>query len=166
MFTAQVITVSDRCYRGEQTDKSGPAIKSALETAGFAVKEILVLPDEQPLIAAALISAADETDTALVVTTGGTGFAPRDVTPEATVSVVEKNVPGIPEAMRSASLKITSRACLSRGAAGIRKKTLIINLPGSPKAAVENLSSVLPALTHGLVMLRKEPMDCAALDDA
>ena len=160
MFTAKVITVSDRSARGERPDGSGPVVKAMLEEAGYQVTECIIVPDELEEIAQALRQGAEE-DVALILTTGGTGFAPRDVTPEATLSVVERLTPGIPEAMRAASLRITPRAMLSRSAAGILKRTLIVNLPGSPKAAKENLEAVLPALDHGLLMLRGAPADCA-----
>ena len=161
MFTAKVITVSDRCWRGEREDRSGPAVCELLAAAGYALEPLGLVPDEADRIAEALIEAA-AADIALIVTTGGTGFAPRDVTPEATLRVCERLTPGIPEAMRAASLRITPRAILSRAAAGIRGRSLILNLPGSPKAAKENLEAVLPALDHGLTMLRGEPGDCAA----
>ena len=164
-LTAKVITVSDRSFRGEREDLSGPAVKNLLERAGYAVGAVEVLPDEQPRIESALIHAADEEKLALIVTTGGTGFAPRDVTPEATLAVCDRLTPGIPEAMRYASMQVTNRAMLSRAAAGIRKGTLIVNLPGSPKAARENLEAVLPALAHGLEMLSGRPADCAGLTD-
>ena len=160
MFTAKVITVSDRSARGERPDGSGPVVKTLLEEAGYQVVDCIIVPDEMEEIAQALRQGAEE-DVALILTTGGTGFAPRDVTPEATLSVVERLTPGIPEAMRAASLRITPRAMLSRSAAGILKRTLIVNLPGSPKAAKENLEAVLPALDHGLLMLRGAPADCA-----
>ncbi len=162
MYTAKVITVSDRSARGERPDESGPLVKTLLEAANYRVVELQIVPDEQEKIAQALKDAAAE-DVALVLTTGGTGFAPRDVTPEATLSVVERLTPGIPEAMRAASAKITPRAMLSRAVAGIRARTMIVNLPGSPKAARENLEAVLPALDHGLLMLRGKPIDCATL---
>ena len=160
MFTAKVITVSDRSARGERPDGSGPVVKALLEEAGYQVVDCIIVPDEMEEIAQALRQGAEE-DVALILTTGGTGFAPRDVTPEATLSVVERQTPGIPEAMRAASMRITPRAMLSRSAAGILKRTLIVNLPGSPKAAKENLEAVLPALDHGLLMLRGAPADCA-----
>ena len=160
MFTAKVITVSDRSARGERPDGSGPMVKTLLEEAGYQVVDCIIVPDEMEEIAQALRQGAQE-DVALILTTGGTGFAPRDVTPEATLSVVERQTPGIPEAMRAASLRITPRAMLSRSVAGILKRTLIVNLPGSPKAAKENLEAVLPALDHGLLMLRGAPADCA-----
>ena len=164
MFTARVITVSDRSYRGERPDEGGPLVRQLLEEAGYEVDGVVIVPDEQPEIEEALIAAA-EADVALVVTTGGTGFAPRDVTPEATVAVCRKLTPGIPEAMRSASMAITPRGMLSRAAAGIRDRSLIVNLPGSPRAARENLEAVLPTLDHGLTVLRGKPMDCATIRD-
>jgi len=161
MLTAAVITVSDRSYAGEREDASGPRVAELLTQGGYTVLEQLIVPDERPMIEQALIRLADDRDVALVVTTGGTGFSPRDVTPEATLAVCERRADGIPEAMRAASLAITPRAMLSRAAAGIRGRTLVVNLPGSPKAAAENLSAVLPTLEHGLEMLRGGPADCA-----
>lgn len=163
MFTAAVLTVSDRSFRGERPDGSGPVVGGLLKTAGYEVMEYLVVLDEAEEIQDALRTLADEGDIALVVTTGGTGFAPRDVTPEATAAVCQRMAPGIPEAMRAASMAVTPRAMLSRAAAGIRGRTLIVNLPGSPKAARENLEAVLPTLAHGLEMLRGGEADCAAL---
>ena len=160
-FTAAVVTVSDRSFRGERPDGSGPVVRELLEKAGYRVVRMEIVPDERREIEEVLTVLADREDVALVVTTGGTGFAPRDVTPEATAAVCQRLTPGIPEAMRQASLTITPRAMLSRAAAGIRGRTLIVNLPGSPKAARENLEAVLPALDHGLVMLRGGPADCA-----
>ena len=160
MFTARVITVSDRSYRGERADGGGPLVRQLLTDAGYDVDEIVIVPDEVEQIQDALIAAA-EADVALIVTTGGTGFSSRDVTPEATIAVCQRLTPGIPEAMRSASMAITPRAMLSRAAAGIRDRSLIINLPGSPKGARENLEAVLPALSHGLEMLRGGMADCA-----
>ena len=160
-FTAAVVTVSDRSYRGERPDGSGPVVREMLEQAGYQVVRMEVVPDEQGEIEALLRELADQGDIALTVTTGGTGFAPRDVTPEATAAVCQRMTPGIAEAMRLASLRITPRAMLSRATAGIRGRTLIVNLPGSPKAARENLEAVLPALDHGLEMLWGGPADCA-----
>lgn len=162
MYTAAVLTVSDRSARGQRPDEAGPLVASLLEAAGYRVVETAIVPDERPDIEAALIRLADEVRAALVVTTGGTGFSPRDVTPEATLAVCERLAPGIPEAMRAASLAITPRAMLSRAAAGLRGGSLIINLPGSPKAARENLEAVLPTLEHGLKMLLGGPSDCAS----
>ena len=164
MFTAAVITVSDRSFRLERTDATGPQVASILIKAGFQVRNIEIVPDEKELISAAIVRAADDLDTALIVTTGGTGLAPRDVTPEATLAVCERMVPGIPEVMRIRGLAHTERAMLSRGVAGIRNRSLVVNLPGSPKAAAENLEAVADALGHALLMLRGEPSDCAALD--
>lgn len=165
MFTAAVVTVSDRSFRGERPDSGGPLVAELLKNAGYAVTETILVPDEQPEIEEVLRTLCDQRDVALVITTGGTGFAPRDVTPEATLAVCDRLTPGIPEAMRYASLQITPRAMLSRAAAGIRGKTLIVNLPGSPKAAKENLEAILPALSHGLEMLTGGLADCAALPD-
>ena len=161
-YKAAVITVSDKGYRGERVDTSGPAIRAMLEAEGLEVCYCSIVPDEAELIKAELIKCADELKLALVLTTGGTGFSPRDITPEATLAVVERPTPGIPEAMRAESLKITPRGCLSRSAAGIRGRTLIINLPGSEKAAKENLNAVLSAVVHGLDMLASSgSADCA-----
>lgn len=155
-YQAAVITVSDKGWRGERTDTSGPAVAALLEAAGYKVAHTALVPDESGQIQAELKRCADELQIDLVLTTGGTGFSPRDVTPEATLAVVQRECRGIPEAMRWASLQITPRGCLSRGAAGIRGRTLIVNLPGSEKAARENLEAVLEALGHGLDMLMAE----------
>ena len=162
MFTAAVVTVSDRGACGERADGSGPRIEALLKERGYDVVHREIVPDEAGEIERVLVRLADERDVALVLTTGGTGFSPRDVTPEATERACTRMVPGIPEAMRAASQRVTPRGMLSRGAAGIRGGTLIVNLPGSPKAAIENLEAVLPALEHGLEMLRGGPADCAA----
>ena len=159
VFSAAVLTVSDRSARGERPDESGPAAAAMLAAAGYQVAAQSVVPDERGEIEAALAALA-EAGTALVVTTGGTGFSPRDVTPEATAAGCQRMVPGIPEAMRLASLAVTPRAMLSRAAAGIRDRTLIVNLPGSPKAVRENLEAVLPALRHGLEVRRGASTDC------
>lgn len=163
MYHAAVLTVSDRSFRGERPDTGGPLVAEVLRNAGYDVVRTAIVPDEQPLIEEALRAMADSGEVHLLVTTGGTGFAPRDVTPEATAAVCGRLAPGIPEAMRCASLRITPRAMLSRAQAGIRGQTLIVNLPGSPKAARENLEAVLPALAHGLEMLSGRPADCAGL---
>lgn len=165
MYKAAVLTVSDRSFRGERPDAGGPLVAELLSAAGYEIVKTAIVPDEQPEIEAALKAIADAGDVQLLVTTGGTGFAPRDVTPEATLAVCDRMTPGIPEAMRYASMQVTSRAMLSRAQAGIRKGTLIVNLPGSPKAARENLEAVLPALSHGLEMLSGRPADCAKLAD-
>jgi molybdenum cofactor synthesis domain-containing protein len=158
-YTAAVITVSDKGAAGAREDLSGPAVAGALRDAGFDVVYSSIVPDEREDIKRELVKCSDELGIALTVTTGGTGFAPRDITPEATLEVIERHVPGIPEAMRQASLKATGRAVLSRSQAGIRRASLIINLPGSPKAALENLAAVSGALAHGLDMLRAPAAD-------
>ena len=161
-YTAAVITVSDKGARGERVDTSGPAVRAMLEDAGYSVVHGAIVPDERKVIEAELIRCADELSISLVITTGGTGFSPRDVTPEATMAVIERAVPGIPEAMRFESMKYTNRACLSRAAAGIRGRCLIVNLPGSEKAARENLAAVLEPIGHGLDMLCSAgSADCA-----
>lgn len=165
MYHAAVLTVSDRSFRGERPDAGGPLVAELLKNAGYEVTVTAIVPDEQAQIEEKLRQIADDGNIQLLVTTGGTGFAPRDVTPEATLAVCERLTPGIPEAMRFASMQVTSRAMLSRAQAGIRKGTLIINLPGSPKAARENLEAVLPAIGHGLEMLSGRPADCARLID-
>ncbi len=159
-YKAAVITVSDKGSRGEREDTSGPALVEMLEQAGYSVDYRCIIPDEREQIEAELIACCDERDIALVLTTGGTGFSLRDVTPEATLAVVDREVRGIPEAMRYASLQITPRACLSRAAAGLRGRSLIVNLPGSRKAATENLQAVLSSLAHGLDVLRGNSGDC------
>ena len=165
MYHAAVLTVSDRSFRGERPDAGGPLVAEMLKNAGYEVVTTAIVPDEQDQIEEKLRQIADSGEVQLLVTTGGTGFAPRDVTPEATLSVCERLTPGIPEAMRYASMQVTNRAMLSRAQAGIRGGTLIVNLPGSPKAARENLEAVLPALGHGLEMLSGRPADCAKLAD-
>ena len=157
--------VAARRARGERVDEGGPRVAQALTGAGYEVVKTLIVPDEKEQIEAAIKALADARAAELIVTTGGTGFAPRDVTPEATIAICEKLCPGIPEAMRYASMQITPRAMLSRAQAGIRANSLIVNLPGSPKGAVENLEAVLPSLGHGLEMLSGRPADCAKLAD-
>ena len=162
MYQAAVLTISDKGYRGEREDTSGPAIRGMLEEAGWAVVHTAILPDEREMIREALIRLADEARIPLVLTTGGTGFSPRDMTPEATEDVIERRCPGIPEAMRAESMKITPHGCLSRETAGIRGRTLIINLPGSRKASTENLAAVLKPIHHGVEMLLSAgSADCA-----
>lgn len=155
MYTASVITISDRAYAGVYEDQSGPAVKELLKAEGYAVKSTIIIPDEKNKIEKALLNACEQ-GVHLILTVGGTGFAPRDITPEATKAVIEKEAPGLAEYMRQKSMEITPRGMLSRGIAGIRGKSLIINLPGSPKGAVENLSFILPHLKHGLDMLSGE----------
>lgn len=159
-YTAAVITVSDSRSRGEREDTSGPALVSLLKTNGYNVVYTALVPDEMEDIKRELLLCADEKDICLVLTTGGTGFSERDVTPEVTEEVIEKRVPGIPEVMRAASMRITSTGCLSRGTAGIRGGTLIVNLPGSSRASTENLSAVIKPLKHGLEILRGEANNC------
>ena len=165
MYHAAVLTVSDRSFQGERPGGGGPLVAEMLKNAEYEVIMSAIVPDEQAQIEEKLRQIADSGEVQLLVTTGGTGFAPRDVTPEATLAVCDRLTPGIPEAMRYASMQVTNRAMLSRAQAGIRKGTLIINLPGSPKAARENLEAVLPALSHGLEMLSGRPADCAKLTD-
>ena len=152
-FAAAVITVSDKGAAGLREDTSGPALVSLLRESGWEVVYTAIVPDDFDTIRAELLACADERKIPLILTTGGTGFSPRDITPEATLSVVERRTPGIPEAMRSESLRITPKGCLSRSEAGIRGRSLIINLPGSRKASTENLNAVLPALAHGVEIL-------------
>lgn len=152
-YTSAVITVSDMGARGERVDTSGPAICQLVKENGYEVVYTQIIPDESEQIKEALINCADEMKVSLILTTGGTGFSPRDITPEATLAVIERETPGIPEAMRLTSLKITPKGCLSRSAAGIRGSSLIVNLPGSKKASIENLEAVLGAIDHGLEML-------------
>ena len=152
-----ILTVSDRSSRGERADLSGPALANQIQAEGWSVVRQEVLPDDESAIRARLINWTDSGEMDVVLTTGGTGFSPRDVTPEATRAVIERAVPGLAEAMRAASLKITPHAMLSRIVTGIRKRTLIINLPGSPKGAVENLEIVMPVLPHAIQLLRDEP---------
>ena len=161
-YTAAVITVSDKGYRGQREDTSGPNLVKILTEKGFEVSYTSIVPDEPDMIKEQLVKCADELKIALVLTTGGTGFSPRDITPEATMEVVERLTPGIPEAMRAESMKITPKGCLSRSAAGIRGRSLIINLPGSKKASAENILAVIDPVAHGLDMLYSEgSADCA-----
>lgn len=160
-YTAAVITVSDKGFRGEREDTSGPNLCELLRRRGFEVSYTALVPDKAEQIQAQLIKCADEKHIALVLTTGGTGFSPRDITPEATLAVVERLTPGIPEAMRAESMRVTPKGCLSRGVAGIRGRTLIINLPGSKKASAENILAVIDPVRHGLDMLYSEgSADC------
>jgi len=152
-----ILTISDRSSRGEREDASGPALAALVEAEGWSVIEQGILADDAPAIRGQLISWADGGELDIILTTGGTGFAPRDVTPEATRSVIEREAPGLAEAMRTASLQVTPHAMLSRIVTGIRKRTLIINLPGSPKGAVENLQVVIPVLPHAIRLLRDDP---------
>ena len=151
---AAIITSSDSGYAGEREDKSGSVIQGILEANDYEVVHTILLPDDRKML-------ADKGIAELIVTTGGTGFSPRDCMPEATKDIIEREVPGIPEAMRAYSMTITPRAMLSRAAAGIRKGTLIVNLPGSPKAVRESLEYIIPALEHGLQILTGEATNCA-----
>lgn len=159
MIRVAILTASDKGSRGEREDKSAEVIREMVADLGEVVA-YAVVPDERQILAAKLREFCDEAGADLVLTTGGTGFSPRDVTPEATRDVIEREVPGLPEAMRAASLKITPQAMLSRAVAGIRGKTLIVNLPGSPKGVRENLAAILPALPHGLAILKGEAGEC------
>ena len=153
-FTAAVITLSDRGAQGEREDKSGPLMQRILEKAGYRVEERLLLPDDKTKLERQLRRLSDQRQVQVIFTTGGTGFSERDITPEATLAVCDRMAMGIAEAIRQYSLTITNRAMLSRAVSGIRKKTLIVNLPGSPKAVQESLEYILPALQHGLGVLR------------
>lgn len=159
-YRCGVLTLSDKGSRGEREDTSGPCIEEMLRQAGFAIALTQILPDQRHLIEKTLITWVDEGGLDLIVTTGGTGVSPSDQTPEATRAVIEREVPGLGEAMRLASLQKTVQAVWSRGIAGIRKGCLILNLPGSRRAAEENLSAVLPALVHGLDKLKGSEVDC------
>ena len=160
-WQAAVITLSDKGAAGLREDKSGPAIVQRLRENGYDVVETLLLPDDREKLAAELIRLADQLQLDLILTTGGTGFGPRDTTPEATLSVMTRNAPGIAEAIRAASLQITKHAMLSRAVSVIRGKTLIINLPGSPKACMESMDVFMDAIPHAMGLLRDEVRDCA-----
>lgn len=151
-----VLTVSDRSSKGMRADASGPALVSVIHSNGWQIEITGIIPDDLDVIRDTLIAWCDLGTIDVILTTGGTGFAPRDVTPEATLQVVERLAPGIPEAMRQASLALTRHAMLSRAIAGIRAGTLIINLPGSPKAAVENLTTIAPVLEHAVELIRDD----------
>ena len=161
MFKVGVLTISDKGYAGERVDGSGALIIEILKKNDFCVEKYEIVPDEKDLISQSLIDMCDKDKVDLILTTGGTGFSPRDVTPEATMAVIERHVPGIPEAMRSKSLLITPKAMLSRAVCGIRKQTLIINMPGSPKAVEECLEIILPVLPHALQILTGQTGECA-----
>ena len=162
MYTAAVITISDKGYLGQREDTSGPNLVRILTEKGFDVTYAAIIPDEREMIKNELTKCADELGIALVLTTGGTGFSPRDITPEAAMEVIERPTPGIPEAMRAESMRITPKGCLSRSVAGIRRRSLIITLPGSKKASAENILAVIAPVAHGLDMLYSEgSADCA-----
>ena len=160
-FKAAVITVSDKGARGERVDESGPAAKEMLEEAGYEVVETLIIPDEPEELKTGLIRLVDEVRADLVVTSGGTGFSMRDQTPEATLAVADRLAPGIAEAIRYQSMAVTNRAMLSRGVSVIRRQTVIVNLPGSPKAVRESLGYILDSLDHGIRILRGSASECA-----
>lgn len=152
-----IITISDRSAVGSREDSSGPALVEAVYSRGWVVSKQEIIPDDLHTIRDTLVQWADEDELEIILTTGGTGFSPRDVTPEATMSVIERPAPGIAEAMRADSLKITPHAMLSRAVCGIRFRTLIINLPGSPKAAIENFDVIAPVLPHAVQLLDSDP---------
>jgi molybdopterin adenylyltransferase len=157
MILVSILTISDRASRQERPDISGPALSNIVLENGWKIVDSTIIPDEFDMIVKILFKWCEPGVTDIILTTGGTGFAPRDITPEATQEVIQKLTPGISEFMRMESLKITPHAMLSRGIAGIRNQTLIINLPGSPKAAVENLRTILPILPHAVELLRNSP---------
>lgn len=161
MFTLGIIIASDKGAKGERLDESGPLIKEMMEKYDYITKKYIVLPDEQSLLEKEMIYMCDHLNLDLILTSGGTGFSKRDITPEATLNVIERLTPGISEAIRSNSLQITPKAMLSRAVSGIRKNTLIINLPGSPKAVRESLDFILPSLSHGLEILKGTASECA-----
>jgi molybdenum cofactor synthesis domain-containing protein len=154
---AAVLTVSDRSAKGEREDSSGPALRALLEAHGWSIRDAAIVPDEPALIREKLIEWADSGEVDLILTTGGTGLGPRDRTPEATIEILEREAPGLAEAIRAAGLPQTPHAMLSRGVAGTRGKSLIVNLAGSPKAAREGLEVILPALPHAIALLSGKP---------
>ena len=164
MFTVGILTISDKGSRGERQDKSGEAIREVLTGMGVSIVNYDMVPDEKDLIIEKLREWADKDDLDVVVTTGGTGLTPRDITPEATLAVVDRIVPGFAEAMRAESLKKTPHAMLSRAVVGTRGKCLIVNLPGSPKAVRECLEVILPALPHAVETLRGQASECGTAD--
>ncbi|MEW9121183.1 MAG: MogA/MoaB family molybdenum cofactor biosynthesis protein [Thermotaleaceae bacterium] len=161
MFTLGILISSDKGSKGERADESGKVIQEMMSQKGYIVKRYTILPDEKELLSREMIYMADELSVDLLLTSGGTGFSKRDITPEATLAVVERLTPGISEAIRYHSLQITPRAMLSRAISGIRKDTLIINLPGSPKAVRESLDYILPHIDHGLEILKGSASECA-----
>ena len=161
MIKAGVLTLSDKGSRGEREDLSGPEVIRILKEIGIETDRCEIVPDEAEIIARKLIEFVDERKLDLVVTTGGTGVSPRDVTPEATLQVIDREIPGMAEAMRRESMLKTPHAMISRAVAGIRKTTLIVNLPGSPKGVRENLAVILPTLTHAIEKIKGDQSDCA-----
>jgi len=160
MYKVGIIVASDKGYTKDRLDRSGEVIREILENT-YEIVEKIILPDDEAILANAMIKWCDEDYVDLIVTTGGTGFSPRDVTPEATRKVVDRLVPGFSEVIRLRSLELTEKAMLSRGISGIRKNTLIINLPGSPKACRESLGFIMTALEHGLKILKADEAECA-----
>jgi molybdenum cofactor synthesis domain-containing protein len=148
-----ILTISDRSARGQRADESGPSLAEAVRAQGWVIDQMKIVPDEREIIEKTLINWTDEGKVEIILTTGGTGFSPRDITPEATLKVIERQAPGLAEAMRQSSLAVTPHAMLSRAVAGIRRRTLIVNLPGNPKAALENLQVILPVLPHAAQLL-------------
>ena len=161
MYTVGIITSSDKGYSGEREDKSGAVIKEIIENAGFKVEKMVIVPDEKEMLKKEFINMSDELKVNLILSTGGTGFSKRDITPEATKEIIDREAPGICEAIRMYSLQITKRAMLSRAVSGIRKDTLIVNLPGSPKACKEALDFVLEDIKHGIDILNETAKECA-----
>ena len=162
MYRAGIITVSDKGSQGQREDLSGPAIAQVLAGAGFTVSITIIVPDDIGQIANALIELSDRERLDLILTTGGTGLSPRDLTPEATLKVLDKEIPGMAEAMRYSGMMVTPHAMLSRAVAGVRGNSLIINLPGSPKGATENLAAIMPSLSHAISKIQGDQSDCAA----
>lgn len=156
-ITFGILTISDRSSRGEREDRSGPALAEAIRKQGWQILWSKIVPDDLLTIRDTLIHWADSGELDVILTSGGTGFSPRDVTPEATLSAIERSAPGLAEAMRASSLQITPHAMLSRAVAGLRGKTIIINLPGSPKAAIENLAVITPVLPHAVELIKDAP---------
>jgi molybdenum cofactor synthesis domain-containing protein len=162
---AGILTVSDRSSRGEREDLSGPTLGRWLSERGVEITRYEILPDERSLLTAKLREWSDSGDLDLILTTGGTGVAPRDVTPEATLEILDRLIPGLAERMRAESLRNTPMASLSRAVAGVRNRSLIINLPGSPKGAVENLEAVWAAIPHAVAKIQGDPSDCATASE-
>lgn len=161
IFTAGILTISDKGAAGEREDASGEVIKELLQEAGYQIERYHIVPDEREAIEKELLHMSDHMGLNLILTTGGTGFGPRDITPEVTKSVIDREAPGISEAMRINSLSITPKGMLSRGVSGIRGRTLIVNLPGSPKAVRESLEYILSPLKHGLEILLGRASECS-----
>ncbi|HPC08690.1 MAG TPA: molybdopterin adenylyltransferase [Smithella sp.] len=161
MISAGIITVSDKGSQGQRDDLSGPAIAEMLAGAAIEIRHTIIIPDEKDQIRKTIIDCSDLKQLDLILTTGGTGVSPRDVTPDATLDVIDKQIPGMAEAMRHESMRVTPHAMISRAVAGIRGKSLILNLPGSPKSVRENLAVVLPALKHAIEKIKGDDSECA-----